>query len=137
MCATCPITNESLLAIGTAVVASFVFGFVWYGPLFGKTWAGLMGIKMEDCKDKKPPLSAMLLTIGGTALTTFVMAYIINIYKPDCNFRAAFLVWLGFYVPLLLGSVTWEQRPWKLFALNAVYYFLNLQLIAAILTYLK
>ena len=42
-----------------------------------------------------------------------------------------------FYIPLLLGTVTWERKPWKLFALNAVYNLLNLQLIAAILTYVK
>jgi hypothetical protein len=135
MCAICPVTHASLLALISAVVASFVFGFLWYGPLFGKTWAGLMGFKMEDCKDKKPPVSALLLTLLGAAFTVFAMAYIINNYKPDCNFGAAFLIWLGFYVPLLFGSVTWEQRPWKLFALNAVYYFLNLQLIATILTF--
>ncbi len=41
----CPITHESRLAILLAVVASFIFGAIWYGPLFGKTWAGLMGFK--------------------------------------------------------------------------------------------
>jgi hypothetical protein len=136
MCSTCPITHASLLALITAIVASFIFGFLWYGPFFGKVWAGLMGFKMEDCKGKKPPLSAMLLTILGTAFTTFAMAYILNNYKPGCSCGAAFLIWFGFYVPLLFGTVTWEGKPWKLFALNAAYYFLNLQLIAAILTYI-
>jgi hypothetical protein len=130
----CPITHESKLAIVLAVLASFFFGYLWYGPLFGKTWAGLMGFKMTaECK--KPPVSSLLLTLLGTALTTFVLAYILGIYKPACNFGAALLIWLGFYVPLLFGSVTWERKPWKLFALNAAFYLLNLQLIAAILTY--
>ena len=131
----CPITHESKLAIGLAVVASFIFGYLWYGPLFGKTWAGLMGFKMDESKCGKPPVSALLLTLLGTAFTTFAMAYILGIYKPCCNFGAALLIWLGFYVPLLFGTVAWEGKPWKLFALNAAFYLLNLQLIAAILTY--
>jgi hypothetical protein len=131
----CPITHESKLAIGLAVVASFIFGYLWYGPLFGKTWAGLMGFKMtEECKGK-PPLSALLLTLLGTAFTVFALAYILGNYKPACNFGAALLVWFGFYVPLLFSTVTWERKPWKLFVLNAAFYLLNLQLIAAILTY--
>ena len=132
----CPITHESKLAIGLAVVASFIFGYLWYGPLFGKTWAGLMGFK-KTTECKKPPVSSLLLTLLGTALTAFVMAYILGIYKPCCNFGAALLIWFGFYVPLLLGTVTWEGKPWKLFALNGVFYLLNLELIAAILTYVR
>jgi len=130
----CPITHESKLAIALAVVASFVFGYLWYGPLFGKTWAGLMGFKMTaECK--KPLVSSLLLTLLGTALTAFALAYILGIYKPYCNSATALLVWFGFYVPLLLGAVTWERKPVKLFMLNAAFNLLNLQLIAAVLTY--
>ncbi len=134
----CPITHESKLAILIAVVASFLFGYLWYGPLFGKTWAGLMGFKKDDSKCcGKPPVSALLITLLGTGFTVFALAYILGRYKPHCNAGAAVLVWLGFYVPLLLGTVTWERKPWKLFGLNAVYYLLNLQLISAVLTYVR
>ena len=129
----CPITHASYLALGVSVVASFIFGFLWYGPLFGKTWAGLMGFKMEDCKDKKPETAALLLTLLGTALTTFVLAYIANTWKPYCNFGAAFLIWLGFYVPLLFGSVAWEGKPWKLFLINAGYSLVSLLVMGSIL----
>lgn len=132
-----PITHESFLALGLAVVASFIFGFLWYGPLFGKTWAGLMGFKMDSQKCGKPPLSSLLLTILGAFFTTFAMAYILNIYHALYNFGAAALVWLGFYVPVQFGSVTWERKPWKLFALNTIYTFFNLQLIGVILTFVK
>jgi len=30
--------NISMMAIGIAVVANFVLGFLWYTPVFGKTW---------------------------------------------------------------------------------------------------
>ena len=92
------------------MVASFIFGFLWYGPLFGKTWAGLMGFKTEGCEGK-PPVKALLVTFLGTAFTTFAMAYILGNYKPCCNFGAALLVWFGFYVPLLFSPIAWEGKP--------------------------
>jgi Protein of unknown function (DUF1761) len=128
----CPFTHANYLALGSAIVASFVFGYLWYGPFFGKTWAQLMGIKMGE---SKPKPWALPLTLFGTILTTFVLAYILYIDKPYCTYGTAFFIWLGFYLPRLLGSVTWEGQPWKLFALHAVYYFLNLQLITAVLTF--
>ncbi len=90
-----------------------------------------MGLKIGECNPKP---WALPLTLFGVILTTFVLAYYINIYKPYCSFGAAFFIWLGFYLPTLFGTVTWEGKSWKLFALNATYSFLNLQLIATILT---
>jgi hypothetical protein len=38
-------------------------------------------------------------------------------------------------VPLLLGGVAWEKKSWKLFWINASYYFVMLQVVAMILAY--
>ncbi len=132
----CPITHFSFLALGTAVIASFVFGFLWYGPLFGKTWAQLMGKKPDECKGK-PHTSALILTFLGTFFTTFALAYLMHHTQINCPYGVGTWVWLGFYVPVLFSTVAWERRPWSLFALNAVFYFLNLQLIAAVLTFVR
>ena len=133
----CPITHASILALGLSVAASFIFGFLWYGPVFGKTWAGLMGIKMDKECCGKPPVSFLLITLLGNVFTVFVLAYILGNGKFCCSQSAAFMVWIGFYVPLQLGTVTWEGKPWKLFLLNTSYNFLCLQLVTAILTYVK
>lgn len=37
-----PSIHVNYLAVAAAVIASFAFGWLWYGPLFGKKWAGLM-----------------------------------------------------------------------------------------------
>ena len=96
-----------------------------------------MGFNMEDCKGKKPPVSSLLLTLLGVFFTTIVMAYIINILKPCCNFGISLLIWLGFYVPVMINSLVWERKPWKLLVLNGAYYLLNLELIAAVLTFVR
>ena len=132
----CPITHTNLLILLGITVISFIFGFIWYGPAFGKTWAQLVGKKCDELQGK-PPISSMLITFLGTFATVVVMSYLLNEAKSYCHYDIVFFVWLGFQVPILLGAVTWEGRSWKLFVLNGLYYFLNLQLIALILTYWK
>jgi len=131
----CPFINANFLVIAVAVVASFFFGFLWYGPIFGKQWAELVGLKIREGECNKPKPWALPLTLLGTILTTFVLAYFLSIYKPFCAFGAAFFIWAGFYLPVLFSSVSWEGKSWKLLLLNASFYFLNLQLIAAILSF--
>jgi len=136
---TCPITHTKILVlIGTTIIA-FIFGFLWYGPLFGKTWATLNGIKIPDNKEgcTKPPVSSMLLAFLGNFLTVWVIAFIIHQPAAPCSWGVALFAWLGYQIPILLSTVAWERKPWALFGLNAAYYFLNLQLIATILTYWK
>ena len=133
----CPFIHANYLVLILAVAASFFFGFIWYGPLFGKTWAQLSGIKFVEGECCKPKIESLALTLLGTVFTTLVLAYFLNIYKPYCSFGAAFFIWLGFYLPLLFSTIAWEGKPWKLFALNGIFYFLNLQLISVILLYLK
>lgn len=127
----CPFTHANYLVLGATVVSSFIFGYLWYGPWFGKTWAQWMGVKMEN---RKPEPWKYLLTVLGTVLTTFVLAYFLKIYKPYCTFGGAFFIWLGFYLPRQFSLVTWEGKTWKLLTLNAAYSFLNLQLMATVLT---
>ena len=117
------------------VCAAFVFGAVWYGPLFGKTWAQLAGFKMDKECTGKPPVSSLLFTFAGTVSTVFVLAYMIGNGKFCCNPSAAFMVWIGFYVPMLLGGVAWEGRSWKLFGINAGYHFVTLLAAGMILAF--
>ena len=133
----CPILNSSFMALGISVVVAFIFGALWYGPFFGKKWAELAGLKMDEKSMGKPPVTSLVITLVGTFLTVTVLASIIATGKFACSFSAAFWVWAGFYVPLMLGSVIWERRPWGFFGINATYAFLNLQLIATVLTYVQ
>jgi hypothetical protein len=134
-------------AITAAVFASFVFGWLWYGPLFGKTWARLMGLSPDVKPGSSVILRGMALTLLGTFLTAYVLAHSTNVWRASVwgagvdqpahvyGFFSGFFTWLGFYVPMLLGQTAWERKSWTLFALNAAYHFLNLQVIAMILAY--
>jgi hypothetical protein len=142
-----PQIHVNFMAVAAAVVVSFFFGWLWYGPLFGKKWAGLMNMPTDGKPDPKVMLRGMGLMVLGTFLTAYVLAYSAEVWRPSLwragtdapaylyGFCSGFFTWLGFYVPMLLGAVAWEGRSWSLFGLNASYHFVNLQIIAMILAY--
>ncbi len=126
------------IEIITATIISFIFGALWYGPLFGKTWARLMGFKDIDKKKAKQKGMAKLLIVNfiGTLITAFVLSTILNrmyITSVTKSAEIAVLLWLGFYASsTLLGSVLWENKPIKLYILNASYWLLNLLIIGVV-----
>jgi hypothetical protein len=142
-----PDIHLNYLAILLAIVAYIAIGFLWYGPLFGKAWAKEAGMS-TDCKpDRKVFLRAITLMIIGTFLTVYVLAHGVEVWRPSTwnagtdasnatyGFLAPFFVWVGYFVPVLLSSVAWENRSWKLFAINAGYYFVALLAAGMILAY--
>ncbi len=132
-------------AVALAVIVSFMFGWLWYGPLFGKSWAKLQGIKYTNKVATKDMMKGMGLGLLGSFLTAYVMTFSTNVWRASvCSghgadmewwrygFYGGMFVWLGFTIPILFSSIAWEGKSWKLFAINASYHFLNLQIISMI-----
>lgn len=134
----------NFVAILVAVVANFFLGFIWYTPLFGKAWAKEMGFDLSV----KPPSSALIKGMVFMVIGNFFMAWVFahNIaawsYVPGTKemspmsniLSATIFTWLGFYVPVDINRVAWEQASWKLFFINAGYHFMMLLVAATILT---
>jgi hypothetical protein len=138
-----PEITISMTAVLVAVVANFLFGWLYYGPLFGKTWAAEMKMDMT----KKPPSSVMirgmLMMLIGGFLMVYVFAHNIFVWnhfmgdqKPGVAqnaFAAAFFTFLGFYLPQHLSKVAWEGSSWKLFFINCGHNLIGLFIVALIL----
>jgi len=126
--------NLNWLAIVAAVIASVVIGLLWYGPLLGSAWMKEMGVAPDFKPDPALLKRSLLLMIVSALLTAVVLACAIELCLPSTSsadddaphamvgLTVALGVWLGFYVPLLLGGVAWENRSWKLFGINAGYH---------------
>lgn len=139
--------NINMVAVLVAVVANFIFGFIWYTPLFGKAWAKEMGFDINV----KPTGGEMAKGMSIMILGNFFMAYVFAHNMVAWSFvpgsaemsaisnlmSAAFFTWLGFYLPIDLGAIAWEKKSWKLFGINTGYHFLMLVIAAAVLTYMK
>ncbi len=133
-----PAVTVNYTAIVAAAVASFVVGWLWYGPLFGKTWMKLTGMKEMGKKDDM--MQSMVIMFVGTLITAWVLSAFLQLTGSTTLSAAlpvALWVWLGFQAPEAAGVVLWEGKSWNLFFLNAAQKLVNLLAIAAVLTYLK
>jgi hypothetical protein len=120
--------DVNLLAVFVAAIVGMIIGFLWYSPfLFGKMWMKLMGFTMEKMSDmkKKGMTKVYVLNFIFTVVMAYVLAhFLLLMLVADVGgaIELSFWLWIGFIVPLLVGNVLWENKSWKLFALNAGYW---------------
>jgi hypothetical protein len=132
-------SGVNLLAILMSGVASLVLGFIWYGPLFGKAWAGYTGWTEE--KIKALPASRMALTYGLTFLAAMVSAYVLSVlaealgasYITD-GLLLGLLAGIGFAGMAFATSHLFEHKPLGLWLIVAGYEVLYLAVAGVIVT---
>jgi|SRR5882724_6689538 len=130
----------NFVAVLVATVVNFIIGALWHGPVFGKTWMRLQGFTPESVKSMKlKPMQAMILGFISTLVMAFVLALLVgsNLNTAAEALLLAFLLWLGFIVTTLAGSVLWEGRSVKLFLFNIAYQFVALAATALVLAFWK
>ena len=98
------------LAIGIATVLQFIFGAIWYMPIFGELWGKIHGFDQkspevqEAMKKGMAPLLVTQLII--TLVTTVVFAILASGLPASWNlFGLAGFFWLGFIVPTQIAGV--------------------------------
>jgi hypothetical protein len=130
-------------AIIVTSIISVIIGSLWYGPLFGKMWMASVGISMPGSMTpeiKKAMYRSYALVIVGSLIMNYVLLHSI-VYASSyyieggvaAGLMAGFWNWLGFVVPVSLGPVLWENRPWKFWFITAGYYLVLLLINGAIL----
>lgn len=127
-----------LLGILLGGLAYFFLGAAWYTKLFGKRWIAATGRTPEDFKDESPGLG-MLLTFGGSVVTTAVLALVYG-------WAGGNTVVDGLAVGGILGAgvaamegmkaavynFDERSRPWALYAVNASYTVCGITLAGAV-----
>lgn len=133
-------------AVLVAVVANFILGFIWYTPLFGKAWATEMGFDTSVKPSGGEMAKGMIFMVIGNFFMAYVFAHNMAAWSfvPGMEelgnvgniMNSAIFTWLGFYLPVDIGIVTWEKKSWKLFFINTGYHLAMLFVAAAILIYM-
>ncbi len=127
------------LGVLGATVVSFIIGFLWYGPVFGKHWIKLSKMSASDIAKAKQRGMAKPATLNfiGTLIMAFVLANLLNLIGVSTSGQGAvlgFWIWLGFFASTtILGSVLWDNKSWGLFVLNGLYWLVNLMISGALL----
>jgi len=123
-------------AILAAVASNFVIGGLWYSPvLFMKPWLEMSAVKKSDFDAGLPKaLAGDLIAASAMALVLDHIIHWSNVAGLAQGLLIALLIWLGFIAAVLLSSVTYEHKPFKFLAINALYRLATVMAMGAILT---
>jgi hypothetical protein len=120
-----------------AALASFALGAIWYGPLFGRYWMGLMGFTSESMK-AMPLTPARAMTIGAVAQVIFAAALfrlveLTGVVGLSATLSVGLWIWIGFYATATIGVYLWEGKPLRLALFNMAYQLASVLAAAAII----
>lgn len=106
-------------AIIVLSIVSIAWGAFWHGPLFGKLW---MEIHWGENTPSKKQQEEMMKGMWKQILTEFVASFlmiisiacIINAIPQYNGVQNAFMLWLGFVVPMTVSNVIWggDKKKW-------------------------
>lgn len=118
------ISQINVWAVLVAALASFIVGWLWYGPLFGKQWMKLNGFTPEKLREEKglPMPLILIASYVGAALAAFAIAMFIGA-EANMSFGifAGFMIAIFWIGPSRLNDVLFERQPFKLYLINLGY----------------
>ncbi|MCH8748658.1 DUF1761 domain-containing protein [Patescibacteria group bacterium] len=126
------------LAVIVAAIIGMALGAFWYSKNgFGKAWMKEMGLSEEKLKTSQQKMGKMYaLAFVASLVSAFVLANVVRLAGATtvgAGIAVGFWVWLGFAVPIMLGSILWENKSQKLFNINAGYQLVSWLIMAAVL----
>lgn len=128
------ISTLNFIAIAVSALSSFILGGLWYSPLmFGKAWMKETGITEESTKKQN-----MAKTFGFAYIASLVIAFNLAMFLgPSSTLQTGvfygFLAGFGWVVMSFGINDLFEQRSFKLFAINAGYHTIGFTIMGAIL----
>jgi hypothetical protein len=127
------------LAVVVAALAVFVLGWLWYSPLlFLKPWMRLRGMDpVAAMAGAKMPAGKLLVELARCLVLAYVIACFVALLGLGSwmgAVRLGLLLWIGFPVILLTGSVLWDDVPWKLAAIHAGDWLVKMLVIPIVVT---
>jgi Protein of unknown function (DUF1761) len=108
--------NVNWIAVFAGFAAAYGLGWLWYGPLFGKTWSEGLGLKLSDMTGM--PVAAMAMQAVGT----FLLAWVFGVTAGNNALLTVILVVLAI-AALIWGGGLYAQKPGKVIAIEVGYVF--------------
>jgi hypothetical protein len=131
-----PVSLPSLQFAGlvAAVVAGFVVGGIWFGPVFGTSW--LRALAISDSEAAKTRVSGIGLAFVGTLVTAYVLGVFVRFAGATSALDGiviGFLSWLAFAFAIHLPAANLERNPRK-FLIDVGHKFVAYLVMGAILS---
>jgi hypothetical protein len=121
--------HVNLLAVLVSAICQWLLGALWFNVVYAKRWKALVGFK----EDEKPKLLVlgMIGSFVGDLVLSFMLAHLVIWTFANTFARGiglGILFWIGLMAPPLISQHIFENRPFKLFAINAGYWMLAMGL---------
>ena len=71
------------LAVLVAIVLQFVLGFLWYGPLFGEAWMGMVGLDTAAIEADPAGAEEWITNIFSAIVSMYVLAWLFTKMNVD------------------------------------------------------
>jgi hypothetical protein len=116
--------HVNLWAILASAVSQWILGALWYGKVFSARWKVLVGYDSTTTKPKFAALG-MVSSIMSCLVLSFALANLVEWVGADRysqGISVGFIAWLGFIAPPMITQHIYENRPFKLFAINGGYW---------------
>lgn len=118
----------NLVSVLVAAIASFIIGFMFHGPLFGKLWIKLANIHPTGNEKFSDMIPQMLKNLLANIVCAYVLAMFIFVTESYYNnignivggMGIAFWAWLGFLVTSSSMDVIWMGKSNKLWLFEIV-----------------
>ena len=127
-----------ILGVLLAVIASFVIGFLWHGPLFGKQWMKYNKLPMPKKEDMK--FSMMIPGICASLVMAFIQAAvmgrtfeIVALAGVSQALLIATILWLPFTALTIVNEYTWAGKSAGHMCFDALYNLASMWAIAGVL----
>jgi hypothetical protein len=132
-------TAVSIWPIVAAALASMLIGYVWFHPrVFGALWMRLINVTPEmAARAMRERQRSTVVALVASMVIAYVMNYFgiaWGVYNVVGGVELGFWCWIGFVAPTLLTQVTWEQRPFSLYLISALYWLASFIAMGVILT---
>ena len=127
----------NFIAVIVATIAAFIVGALWFTVLFGKEWRRLMNIPEGGMQGGMSMSSAM----GGGFIATLILVFVLANFLNWAGITAigaalTLALWLWLAVAAVMSNMIWyENRPVKLYVINAAHYLVALLVAAAIIAW--
>ncbi len=125
--------HVNYIAILVSAILQWLLGMLWYGLIFRKSWAKLVGL----AEGEKPKYRAlgMIASFVACLLLSYALVHITWLGSPlfTTGVGLGVVCWLGFIAPPLFTQHIFESRRANLFAINGAYWLLAMALGGGIL----
>ncbi len=129
--------SVNLLPVVLGALAFFAIGALWYGPLFGKPWKAAIGWSGESVPyptSKHRMWLIMLLAFLLELLIAVMLAHLIARTGPSPH--VIMMMAVGFGATIMTSALginyLFQQRPGKLFVIDAGYFIVGMAAMGAV-----